>query len=547
MNFKFYVPFSKAQQQGKPEKGFFVEGYAATSDPDRQGDIILLEALEKAITDLDENTTVFFNHLTENKPIGKIVDKKVIRDPDGRTGKLWVKVYISETAKDIQKLIEEGILNKFSISGIIPETAIKEIYNEEGEVVAREISDMEIWEVSLVGLPANTKARTIGYQIVKSLKLDEKDKKEEKTMVELKKKAVPPHETAKADEDTPWDGNKARMNLRKWASSDGSGDPDKIDWDKYAKGFAWYDESIKDQLGAYKLPHHDIIDGEFKVVWGGVAAAMAALFGARGGVDIPESEAKAVYDHLVVHYKQFGKTPPEWAAWSAKPEEEKTQKQVDQTETETKQEGQETMEKTQEQSQQQGEEAEKKETLAKPLALILAKENASRVLGDLSNYKVGDKITIKAEAEISTLDLENNRVVLILRDVSKLEPAPTPEKSSKMEELEQTVKQLQQQIEELKKQDTVDVESLKKQIEEDIIQKVRVVKTRKGLILQKDLVEHEAKSQPNVESGDNNPDSESDEEDDLEILKDEEKFNKMPVEKQRQLISKALLKTFLRK
>ncbi|RLE38232.1 hypothetical protein DRJ17_04505 [Candidatus Woesearchaeota archaeon] len=125
--------------------------------------------------------------------------------------------------------------------------------------------------------------------------------------------AVPPkHKTPKAPEEREWDKTAAITRIRKWASSDGSGDKDKIDWRKYRMAFAWYDENDPENFGSYKLPHHDVIDGKLVVVWRGVAAAMAALMGARGGVNIPAKDRRAVYEHLRAHYEQFDKEPPEF-------------------------------------------------------------------------------------------------------------------------------------------------------------------------------------------------------------------------------------------
>lgn len=67
------------------------------------------------------------------------------------------------------------------------------------------------------------------------------------------KTAEPPDASADTDLDTKgavpfvaapvvdkaWDAAGARKRLKAWASSDGSGDKDKIDWAKYAKGFAY--------------------------------------------------------------------------------------------------------------------------------------------------------------------------------------------------------------------------------------------------------------------------------------------------------------------
>ena len=116
---------------------------------------------------------------------------------------------------------------------------------------------------------------------------------------------------SKAPEDHEWDADAAVQRIRKWASSDGSGDKDKIDWKKYRQAFAWYNAQDPENFGSYKLPHHDVIDGKLVVVWRGVAAAMAALRGARGGVDIPRSDYDAVYRHLARHYGQFDKELPE--------------------------------------------------------------------------------------------------------------------------------------------------------------------------------------------------------------------------------------------
>lgn len=73
----------------------------------------------------------------------------------------------------------------------------------------------------------------------------------------------------------------------------------------------WYDSQESDKKGSYKLPHHNC-GGGYPVCWNGVKAAMGALMGARGGVDIPDADRKGVYNHLVKHYKQWDKDVPEF-------------------------------------------------------------------------------------------------------------------------------------------------------------------------------------------------------------------------------------------
>ncbi len=111
-------------------------------------------------------------------------------------------------------------------------------------------------------------------------------------------------------EDEDWDANDAIERIRKWASSDGSGDKDTIDWSKYRQAFAWYNTDDPQNFGSYKLPHHDVRNGQLYVHKRGVIAAAAALQGARGGVDIPEADIDAVKQHIASHYHQWGEKAP---------------------------------------------------------------------------------------------------------------------------------------------------------------------------------------------------------------------------------------------
>jgi HK97 family phage prohead protease len=77
--------------------------------------------------------------------------------------------------------------------------------------------------------------------------------------------------------------------------------------------YAWSDNSPAEKFEDLKLPHHKPgKTGVGAAVWKGVAAAMAALMGARGGVDIPDEARKGIYNHLAKHYAQFEKEPPEF-------------------------------------------------------------------------------------------------------------------------------------------------------------------------------------------------------------------------------------------
>jgi ClpP class serine protease len=127
--------------------------------------------------------------------------------------------------------------------------------------------------------------------------------------IEIEAAAVP-HTKYPLKDAGSWDGAAATGRVRKWASSNGSGDADTMDWAKYRKAFTWYDAENGESFGAYKLPHHDVVNGGLVTVRAGVIAAGNAVAGSRGGVNIPASDLPAVKSHLAAHYKEFDMTAP---------------------------------------------------------------------------------------------------------------------------------------------------------------------------------------------------------------------------------------------
>jgi HK97 family phage prohead protease len=83
--------------------------------------------------------------------------------------------------------------------------------------------------------------------------------------------AYPPKDTES------WDASAAETRVRAWASSDGSGDADKMDWGKYRSAFAWYDDSKSEDFGSFKLLHHDVYNSGLVTSRAGVQAAGNAI------------------------------------------------------------------------------------------------------------------------------------------------------------------------------------------------------------------------------------------------------------------------------
>lgn len=132
-----------------------IEGFFSTTQKDRVSDVITVKALKEAKGDLlkEGANTVFMNHDT-NIPIGRVLSTKVAKK-DGKVG-LFGKILISK-AKDVNNIwikIKENILNAFSIRLAIKKM---EILKDEttGKIEEFRILSMELFEVSVVGLPCN--------------------------------------------------------------------------------------------------------------------------------------------------------------------------------------------------------------------------------------------------------------------------------------------------------------------------------------------------------------------------------------------------------
>jgi len=257
------------------ENGTITGAVASTGSLDRDEEILDPNGWE--LDNFLKAPRLLWSHKAFDLPIGR-VDRIWI---DKSTGELKFDATFAEKENDFAKkvadLMRGGFLNTFSV-GFIPK-----------EREGNRITKQELLEISVVNVPANPEARL--NSLYKSL---------EKDLEEMESKGVIPYkETPKAPEGEKWD---APREIRE------------ADIDDLKIMCAWYDSENPDVKSSYKLPHHRAKD--HYVVWKGVAAAMGALLGARGGVNIPDKDKKGVYNHLVKHYKQFDKEPPEFREYS---------------------------------------------------------------------------------------------------------------------------------------------------------------------------------------------------------------------------------------
>ena len=163
----------------------------------------------------------------------------------------------------------------------------------------KELRNIDVEEISLVDVPAVKKK----FIIIKN---------ENGKSFAFRKAVIPYKEMPKAPMTEDWDAGKE---TREAEVAD------------LKIMCAWFDSDKPDIKGSYKLPHHKL--NGYALVWRGVAAAMGALLGARGGVDIPTNDRLGVYNHLAKHYKEFDKEPPVLKRYTEKEWEEFMKQQDD--------------------------------------------------------------------------------------------------------------------------------------------------------------------------------------------------------------------------
>jgi len=256
----------------------------STNVPDRDSDI--LEPSGVKLENYRNNPVVLFAHDYSSLPVGKSLWEKVYPDY------IESEVEFAPTAfaQDCKKLCEGNFLNAASVGfiGIESEPI-------DGSQWGKRYTSWELLEWSVVPVPSNF-GSLIQNAKAKGINLDAIEK--ELNQLE-NKSAIPYKKYPLADEGTTWDG------------------PTEIaaaSVDDLKIMCAWVDSTNAENKGAYKLPHHEQSDK--KTVWRAVATAMGALLGARGGVDIPETDRKAVFSHLAKHYDDFGKTAPDFKNYS---------------------------------------------------------------------------------------------------------------------------------------------------------------------------------------------------------------------------------------
>lgn len=126
-----------------------IEWYASTKDKDRVGDIVVPEAFKSALEWYMMNPIVLLQHKAD-KPIG-VVEEANIDD-----NWLYIKAKITENTDWVMNQIKNGVLRAFSIWYRVKDydTDAKELADWSFDFT-NIIKDLELFEISVVSIPAN--------------------------------------------------------------------------------------------------------------------------------------------------------------------------------------------------------------------------------------------------------------------------------------------------------------------------------------------------------------------------------------------------------
>jgi len=245
--------FSKAMAEVIDNVKFFV---ASDEVLDRQGDVIVQDGWD--LSNYKKNPVIQWAH-NSSEPAIATAEQLGFKTVNGHKKLVYVPKFHRKTPMSnyIADLVDAGIIVASSV-GFRPT-----------EMDDNKYTKAELLEISFVNVPANQNALSLAL----SKGYDEATIKSVMPDIQIDKSVIGYKKYPLAPDDTSWDGP-AEEKLATVTD--------------LKKMCAWYDTSNSDVKSSYKLPHHTV-DG-YKTVLSGVQAAMGALMGARGGVDIPESD-----------------------------------------------------------------------------------------------------------------------------------------------------------------------------------------------------------------------------------------------------------------
>lgn len=130
-------------------KAYEIEWYASTKDKDRMNDIVEPSAFENTLKQYMTNPIVLLQH-DMDKPIGNVTEASI--DDKG----LFIKAKITEDTDGVFSKLKNGVLRTFSIWYRVNDfETMENVDSEWNYSYTNLIKDLELFEISLVSVPAN--------------------------------------------------------------------------------------------------------------------------------------------------------------------------------------------------------------------------------------------------------------------------------------------------------------------------------------------------------------------------------------------------------
>lgn len=258
---------------------------------DDGGDRVMPGAFSKTAAERLPRVKVLWQHDSSQPPLAVIRSLREIPAvelpeevraayPEATGGLEVVREYLpTQRGDEVLAGLKSGAITEMSFGY----DAVKfDLQSVEGKTV-RNLREVRLWDVSDVNWGMNPATVAV-------------------------KAAVPFRDTGKAPEGDPWTG----PTLADFTDQV-FGDLSAAERRRIMGHFAWSANDPPEAYNDLKLAHHQPAKtGIGPAVWRGVAAAMVALMGGRAPLDVPSGDRRGIYDHLVGHYKQFDKEPPDF-------------------------------------------------------------------------------------------------------------------------------------------------------------------------------------------------------------------------------------------
>lgn len=270
------------------EDGLTIVGYASTfgGEPDSYGDIVDRGAFKKTIKERFPKGSIkmLWQH---REPLGMPVELT----EDSRGLHFEAKITDTQFGRDCLAYIKDGVVNTMSIGY----STIKHEIDDGGDDEVRHLKEVKLFEISPVTFPANENATITG---VKEL-IDRQLKPFKHLFIDPVKRVIPFQNLSLGSREARWQSTQAERRVRAWADAEDGPN------EKYRSAFLWFDSENPDNFTSYKLQIGDIVDGRMVALPRGIFAVAGVLMGARGGVDIPESDQDSIRRQLNRYYAKM--------------------------------------------------------------------------------------------------------------------------------------------------------------------------------------------------------------------------------------------------